>query len=234
MSKLRFLTTNDVIKKIKKGDKDFSKCKIIAADFSGMDLSNANFESSELEWARFADCKLIGANFTNAKIDLSYFSYSDLTKAVFEKAKIYNNYFGNVIFNKTNFKNADIRYVLFVGTNIGAADFSGASKIRMLTSFTELTQDDFNFIMNALEKVNLPLSHRTFAVALLDNVKTLTEEKLLKFYDMGRKAATTFMRNVYSPASESGGIYSENTLGAYTNKGVYRPKTKKKKGTPYK
>ena len=145
MGKPRILTTNDIIEKIKKGEKNFSKSKIIAADFSGMDLTNANFESSELEWIRFADCKLIGTNFTGAKIDLSYFSYADLTKANFEKAKVYNSYFGNVTFDKTSFKNADIRYVLFVGTNLGAADFNGATKLTVLTSFTQLTQNSLTF-----------------------------------------------------------------------------------------
>jgi hypothetical protein len=226
MAELKFLTVNDVRERIKKGEKNFSKCKIIGADFSGMDLSNVNFESSELEWIRFANCKLVNTNFTGAKIDLSCFSNSDLTRAVFEKAKVYSSGFLTVTFDKTSFKNADIQYVLFAGTNLGAADFTGASKIRMLASFAELRQEDFDYILKSLGQINLPPTHRTFVLTLLDNVKSITQEKLMKFYDTGRKFVTTSMKNGYYPGSESTDVYL-GKASTYGGKTEYREKKRK-------
>jgi uncharacterized protein YjbI with pentapeptide repeats len=223
MTELKLLTINDVREGIKKGERDFSKSRIIGADFSGMDLSNIDFSSSQLEWVRFANCKLINTNFTSTKIDLSYFSNSDLTKAVFAKAKIYNSGFLNVTLDKTSFMNADIQYVLFVEANLGAANFSGANRIRVLTSFTELTQEDFNFILSALAQVNLPPSHRTYVTTLLDNVKGLTQEKLMKFYDMGRKII----------ASSTGYEHLSDSGRASTYSGKTKYGMQKKKETEY-
>jgi len=228
---LKFLTPNDAIKKVKSGEKDFSKCKIVGADFSGMDLSNATFESSELEWVRFGDCKLIGTNFAGAKIDLSYFSNSNLTKAVFKKAQVYNSYFGSVILDKTDFGGADLRYVLFIETNVGAADFSGANRIRMLTSFGELTQEDFNFVVSTLGKIDMPPQHRAAALIIIGNVKTMTEEKLLKFYDMGRMSMTASMKD-YSPGTVDAGVYPRDA-GVYTDKAKYGERKDRKKSLLY-
>jgi uncharacterized protein YjbI with pentapeptide repeats len=80
---------------------------LIHADFSGADLSGANFADAALAYATFRFTKLVGANFSGAKLPKVDFSGADLSQA--------------------NFTGADT-----IGVDFGAANLQGAQGLESM------------------------------------------------------------------------------------------------------
>ncbi len=231
------LTAGEIVQKIDKGDKDFSNVRIVGLDWAGRNLSGYNFENSAFEWVSFSNCKLIGANFSSAHMDWTMFSNADLTKANFEHADIWNAIFDSTTLDNANFKNSNLRWVAFPDGNMNAADFSGATKFRIYTSWHELSdatpESEWNLIFDYLRKFGLSDSQIMSFKSKILGYKSITEK--VKFaYDFGREFMSS--PNVYTGFEEAG-MSSKDTYAStdtYSWSDPYAAKRTKSKGLGYK
>lgn len=225
------LTGMEIVQKIDKGDKDFSNTKIVGLDWAGRDLSGYNFQGSILQWVRFSSCKLVGADFSDAHIEWAMFSKADLTDVNFTSANIWSTAFDSAILDDTSFRNANLRWILFVGANTNAADFSGAFKFKIIESWHELSdlpESEWNVIFDYMKLSGLSDSQIMFFKSQVSKYKSAAER--IKFvYDFGM---SSFGQDVYT----GGGTemtHSKDTYistDTYTVKDPYASKRTKLKG----
>jgi len=232
----KLLTGMEIVQKIDKGDKDFSNVRIVGLDWAGRNLSGYNFQNSVFEWVSFSSCKLIEADFSDAHIDWAMFSNADLTNANFEHADIWNAIFDSTILKNVNFKNSNLRWVVFPDGNMSAADFSGAIKFRIYTSWHELAdapESEWNILFDYLRRFGLGDSQMMLFKSKIFGYRSITEK--VKFaYDFGREFMSS--PNVYTGFEEAG-ISSKDTYTStdtYSWSDPYAAKRTKSKGLGYK
>lgn len=79
-------------------------------DFSGLDLTEWNFEGATLKYCKFTGCRLNRVKFKKAILTGCDFSCSNLTDACFVEAVARGANFLNCRFGATDFKRADLRF----------------------------------------------------------------------------------------------------------------------------
>lgn len=240
MPELKILTQDEIIKRIHKGEKNFSNIRLVGANLEGQKLDGAIFRNCEFIFVRFAYASLVGADFTGSIIEGGGFSTANLTRANFQHTKMHYTYFGNAIFDKTDFRFSEINFSYFGETQLGGADFTNARISRMITSWSEVTEDEFNTILRTFldtaNRLNIPRARILQMKSFLESVKGSAGERLKLTYDMMNKGG---FGGVYQP-KEIGEFrpdkYSPQTGKVYTSKlEEYGEREKgKKSGLEYK
>lgn len=118
-------------------------------DFSGLDLSKADFSCSDLRGAKFNHSKLRGANFHCAdfrrnRFDTVDFSGADLSGTDFSGARFNNVHFNGANLSGANFSGADFYTVDFSGADLNGADFRGADFYTVDFGGADLNGADFS------------------------------------------------------------------------------------------
>jgi len=206
---VKIISVNEVVEKIKRGEKDFSNVRIVAVDWNGRDLTGFDFSGSKIEFSLFSGCKMRGCNFSNALIDWSFFSLTDLSNSNFKKSLVWNSLFDRAIIDNADFSESDIRMSGFMETNMSSANFSNSRQIRVLTSWTELTDADWDAGMKVLAMMNLAWS-TVLKFKSLGKAVYSKRDKILSFYDAARKTIqSSGNANYFLGAAAQDSAYSD-------------------------
>lgn len=137
-------------------------------DYSGQDLTGANFSFRDLTGANFSNANLTRAFFINSTLDDANFNNAILTDANFNTAKTLNVKFTNatlinVIFNYlnltgSNFSNSNLENAKFEHGNLTNVNFTGAKLINVSLVDTMLTNVNFTNAKVYYAKLSFHLS----------------------------------------------------------------------------
>ena len=122
---MKKLTRKQVIKKLKKGDEDFSHLDLRGLDLSKQDLSGCNFsyailDNANLELSNLSDCNL---SFTNM-------AFSNLGGADLRNANLYFTELGFTYLEGANFSGATLKQTCMRGATLVGTIFDENEKIR--------------------------------------------------------------------------------------------------------
>ena len=141
-----------------------------SGDFSGINLTDAYFQSTTLKDAKFASANLTNADFTSSVATGASFAGANLTNAIFASS----------VLTGASFRNADLTNVDFSGATLAGVDFSiatiaGANFKDTDVTFSQLSSSNgFNWTGICLSGLNLEganLSHYCLDDADLSETK---------------------------------------------------------------
>ena len=112
------LSQADVDGMLASGKKDFRYFILRDVDFSGKDLTGANFDNCDLSGSNFRGSKLKSTSFDNANLKLVDFKDSKIENSSMEMAKLEGASFENVDLRRVKLTLLPIRNVNFKGANL--------------------------------------------------------------------------------------------------------------------
>lgn len=122
---MKKLTRKQVIKKLKKGDKNFRGLDLRMLDLSNLDLSYCDLSNTNLFHADLFNTNLSYSNLSIANLNYANLSYCDLSNANL----IYANLYNTNLFN-SNLINANLDYANLYGSNLDSAKLDEKEQIR--------------------------------------------------------------------------------------------------------
>ena len=150
---------------------DFTGADLTGANFKIADLTGANFTNAWLSGAMFDDAILEGVIFTKATLKGVNFSNAIFKHKNFESCNLDNVNFENADLTGANFTNASLENVNFKNTDLTGANFTNARLFK--ANFQKAILNDVIFTKAMLSKANLSnaiLRHMRFDSCNLDNV----------------------------------------------------------------
>lgn len=234
----KFLTQDEIIKLIQKGEKNFSNIKLVGTNLEGQKLDGAVFRDCEFIFVRFAYASLIDADFSGSVIEGGGFSNANLRGANFQRTKMHYTYFGNAIFDKTDFRFAEIDFSYFGETQLGGADFNNAKISKMITSWSEVTEEEFDTILRTFldmaNRLNVSRARIMQMKSFIESVKSTAGEKLKLAYETFNKGSFGGYRLKESGAGFQLDKYAQHEEGRYVAKGIYGArKSDRRSGAEY-
>jgi uncharacterized protein YjbI with pentapeptide repeats len=112
------LSQEDVDRMLASGKKDFRYFILRDIDFSGRDLTGANFDNCDLSSSNFRGSKLKSTSFDNANLKLVDLKDSKIENSSMEMAKLEGASFENVDLRRVRLTLLPIRNVNFKGANL--------------------------------------------------------------------------------------------------------------------
>ena len=132
------LIIDELIKKYKLGERNFSKLDLRYLNLSGINLRNINLEGSNLEGSNLEGSNLEGSNlkgsnlegsnltYTNlnyanlkeANLQKVYLSYASLKNAILNGVNLYKSYLNCANLEKSQLQNANLRKIYFNQSNL--------------------------------------------------------------------------------------------------------------------
>lgn len=155
---MKHLSSEQIIRDYKKGRKDFTGIECKSGNFSGYNLKRIVFRNSNLEGSSFSGCNLDDADFSNCNLQWINFDHASLRRTKFANADLRWAKSTAPIFESTSFRDADLSEAYIFEADMGSADFTGASKERLVTKFSEVTDTDFMTAEQELRRRGISLS----------------------------------------------------------------------------
>lgn len=124
---IRAMAKDEIIRRYKSGERDFSGIIAPNSDFSGADLRGIIFRRAKLAHSSFKNCNIRNADFSFAEAQDTGFENANAEGANFSDAILFNSNFCNARVTSAVFHNANIADCNFGGCDKKSADFSGAS-----------------------------------------------------------------------------------------------------------
>jgi serine/threonine-protein kinase len=114
---LRQLDTQTLLTAYVKGRRDFTLHNLSLLNLQGVELSQTNFHSSQLQKTNFQGANLYNSDFTRA----------NLTQANLKDANLSKAYFNNANLEGADLRGADLSYASFNNANLHGANLCGAN-----------------------------------------------------------------------------------------------------------
>lgn len=108
---------------------DFTSVDLRGVDFTGRNLSQANFKGADLEGAWFIDAILVSANFEGANLKNADFSCANAWSANFNETNCQNSLFLSANLTEASFEGADLDGASFAQANLTEANLQDTNII---------------------------------------------------------------------------------------------------------
>src|SRR3989338_1633862 len=166
--KTEVLTTAKIMKMYKGGRRDFSNVRCIGGLFSGVNLSDTNFRSSNLSFSDFSNANLSNTDFTKANM-----CWSDFENANFRNSKLNNTNLSWCAFINTKFEGADVSWsdfswCLLININLGSTEQKGARFGNVARSWEEITDYGMQLALKFLNDAKIPSKLKSILNSIVD------------------------------------------------------------------
>lgn len=188
------LSQADVEEMLAAGKRDFRYFILKDIDFSGRDLTGANFDNCDLSGASFVGSKLNHTSFNNANLKLANFNDSKMENSSMEMAKLDGSSFENVDLRRVkitilpmqnvNFKGANLSHQRLhdpLNCNFDGANLSGAKLIKGFGVAHKLEEADTAWMLMLGRKPEKEKPPRTHGARLSFKGADLTGAELSGF-----------------------------------------------------
>lgn len=156
---MKGISAQDIIEEYKKGRRDFTSIVCKDADFTGMDLSGANFSDSDMSFSTFKTATLNDCNFSNCVLDWTSFIWAKLIRTDFTNAKIRWSVLNDATFEKTILRKADLSWSLLFNVNFHDSDITGADFATAAFHVSQITSGGVIKVQSELERLRSKLPY---------------------------------------------------------------------------
>jgi len=189
--KRKRLSANDIIKKYKKGERDFSRIECIGGWLAGVNLSGSSFRKADLSFTSFQGSNLKGCDFSGADLTWTNFVNADLTKASMRKTKLSFSKLNNAIFEGADLSGADLSYTLLFNVNLSAAKLDGTILSSAAFDISQMREEEHEFVMRELERSGQILPRGLFRGIRFRSIQIMEKARSVKAIS---KIITTYTR----------------------------------------
>ncbi len=121
------ITINELLERLRSGQKEFRGIVLTQADFSGLDLRGIVIKNSKLDFCNFENSDLTDADFSGSSLLKCSFVSANLKNAKFIASNLSNANFRNAYFERTVLRNANLIGAHLCKSDLSISDIEGAN-----------------------------------------------------------------------------------------------------------
>ncbi|MBI5347388.1 MAG: pentapeptide repeat-containing protein [Candidatus Aenigmarchaeota archaeon] len=148
------ISSQDVMKQVKNGKKDFSNIVCRQGDFINANLREVCFKDADLSFSSFQGADLTGADMENCKLFWTDFSNAKLVRTNMKKAKITWSKLNGAYFENTDMRGADLAWsVMFDSNMMSQAKLDGANMFKIALTPADITPEGIELAKSEIDKL---------------------------------------------------------------------------------